>query len=67
MVTFTEEILNEKLHFLCSINTLNYREESINTYDTGDESDYQSDFPTNIGVHDSSDIDFFPWNIFAVM
>ena len=67
MVTFSEEILNEKLHFLCGINTLNYREESINIYDTGDESDYESDFPTNIDDHDSTDIDFFPWNIFIVM
>ena len=36
---------------------LNYAEESINTYDTGDKSEWESDFSTDISDYDSSDSD----------
>ena len=36
---------------------LNYAEESINTYDTGDESEWESDFSIDISDYDSSDSD----------
>ena len=36
---------------------LNYPEESINTYDTGDESEWDRDFSANISDYDSSGTD----------
>ena len=42
-------------------NTLNYPEESINKWDTGDESESENDFHTDISDNDSSPSDFSPY------
>ena len=48
------EIENTSFDF----NTLNYQEESINAYDLGHESEWQSDFTRNVSEFDSLGSDF---------
>ena len=57
------EIENTMVDF----NTLNYSEEIINRYDTGDESEWESTFSTDISKYDSLSTVYSPQNIFAVL
>ena len=52
---------------MVDFNTLNYPEEIINRYDTGDESQWESDFSTDISKYDSLSTVYSPQNIFAVI
>ena len=60
LVTFTEEITNGELHFLC------IEGDDISIY-AGDESELESYFSADISEYDKPDTDFSPSNTFAVL
>lgn len=52
--------ITETEHASIDFNVLNYLEETVNTYNTGDESERKSDFFADISNYDSSRTEIFP-------
>ena len=52
--------ITEIEHASIDFNVLNYLEETVNTYNTGDESERKSDFFADISNYDSSRTEIFP-------